>query len=230
SGAAHPARMTRDTAGEILGRVVEQEQVDASVLVVVEEGGVGSEAGVGDSVLRRRLGECSILVIDEKEICPVLRLRPGGTGDRDVDVEVAIVVYIDHRHAGRPSVGGDARGLSDVLEAHSAFVEIQAAGDHVAGEENIRQAIVVDVAHPNARSVVHVDVGLDVQRVAGGYRVLELDTGLVGTQQPENGSVAFSRPATGQQEGNQKREPPQVLRPQSPQGIFSHEPKAADFS
>src|SRR5207253_11238619 len=101
---------------------------------------------------------------------------------------------------------------------------------HVAGEEDVRQAIVVDVPDSDASPVVHVDVGLDVQRVAGGYCVLELDTGLVRTQQPENGSVAFSRPATGQQEGNQKREPPQVMRPKSPQGIFSHEPKAADFS
>ena len=106
------------------------------------------KAGVGDSVPRGFLGESAILVVDEEEIRPVLRLRPYWTGNGDVDVQVAVVVDVHHRHAGCPSIRRDTRLFRDVLEPHVPLVQIQAARDHVAGKENVRQSVVIDVAYP----------------------------------------------------------------------------------
>ena len=62
-----------------------------------------------------------------------------------------------HRHASGPSIRADARLPGDVLEPHVSSVQVEAAGDHVAGEENVRQSVIVDVA--NGYSGAVVDIG-----------------------------------------------------------------------
>jgi hypothetical protein len=75
--------------------------------------------------------------------------------------------------------------LGDVLEPHLPFVQVQATRDRVAGEEDVRQPVVVDVADRYSGAVVDVDVGLDVDRVARRDGVRERDAGLVWAQELE---------------------------------------------
>src|SRR5258708_17425729 len=55
---------------------------------------------------------------------------------------------------------------------------MQAARAHVAGQENVRQAVVVDVTDSDSATVVHIGVGLSVQRIIGGDGVRERDARL----------------------------------------------------
>src|SRR6266436_9130329 len=103
--------MAGNTAKEILGRIIEQKQVEASVAIVIQKDGVGGKPRVGDSVPRCLFGESPVLVVDEEEICPLLRLRPLVAGQRDIDVQVPVVVDVHHRSASGPSAGADARSL-----------------------------------------------------------------------------------------------------------------------
>ena len=72
------------------------------------------------------------------------------------------------------------------------FVQVQAARDHVAGEEDVRQSVIIDVADGDAGAVVDVDVGLDIQRVIGGDGVRERDAGLVGAQELEQRAIPLA--------------------------------------
>ena len=136
---ARARRMHRDLASrEILGRVVEQKQVQVTVPVVIEEDRVGRKSRVRDAVSRRLLGEGAIAVIDEQQVGPLRRLGPFGSGHGDVDVHVSVVVDVDHGRPGGPAMRGDARVRRDILEPHAALVQIEAARDHVAGQKDVR--------------------------------------------------------------------------------------------
>ena len=199
--AAHARGMARDTTREILGRIVEQKQIEAAVSVIVEKCRLRREVGVGDAELCGGLGERPVAVVDEQQICPICRFRPLGPGDGYVDVEKPVVVDVDHRDARRPPIRLDARSLGDVLEAKVTLVPIEATRDHVAGEENVRQSVVIDVADGDARAVIHIDVGLQIQRISRRDRVREGDARLVGGQKSEQWPLPLARTA-GEQDKN----------------------------
>src|SRR5436309_14655345 len=102
-------------AREIGRRIVEHKDVEVSVAVVIEEGGVYPEARVGESVFGCGFGERAVAIVDEEKIGAVLGLGVFGTGDGDVDVEITVVVDVDHRRAGGPSRRANSRALRDVL-------------------------------------------------------------------------------------------------------------------
>src|SRR6266849_1809798 len=116
----------------------------------------------------------------------LLRLRPGRSRHRDINVEVAVVVDVDHGDTGRPTVGLDARGLRDVLEPHVALVPVEAARDLIAGEENVGESVVVDVADRDAGAIVDVRHGQRIERVVRRDGVGERDAGLGWTQPPKD--------------------------------------------
>ena len=180
--------------------------------------------------MRRLFGERAVLVVDEKQIGAILRLRPLGPGNGHVDVDIAVVVDVHHRRARRPALRSDACFLSDVLEAHTALVQVQPAGHHVATEENVREAIVVYVADGDTGAVVDIDVGLDVQRITGGDRVGEPDAGFVGAEKLEQ-RVAATLLAAGQDK-DQERGSDGARSGKSParHPISLYEPTAADLS
>ena len=96
------------------------------------------ETGVGDAVPCRGLREGVIPVIDEQQVGPIGPFGPLRSGDGDVDVQIPVVIDVHHRGAGGPPVRLDACSFGDVFEPHVAFVQVQAARDHVAGEEQVR--------------------------------------------------------------------------------------------
>ena len=163
-------------AGKVLGGIVEQEEVEAAVAVVVEEDGVGGVAGVGDAEAGRGFGERAIAVIDEQQVGPVFPLGRLWPGDGDVDIQISVVVDVHHGRAGGPAGRRDPGRRRDVLEPHVPFVPVQPARDHVAREENVGQAVVIDVPDRHARAVVDVGVGLHVEGIIGRDRVRERDT------------------------------------------------------
>src|SRR5439155_21001568 len=135
-------------------------------------------------------------VIDEEQVGAIDPFGPGsGTGDGDVDIQEPIVIDVHHRCARTPPVGLDPGALGDVLELQVACVPIQAARDHVAAEEDVRQAVVIDVAHGDAGAVVDVDVVLDVEGIVGRDGVRERDAGLPRGEQPEDGRGRFAAAA-----------------------------------
>ena len=170
----------RLAAGKVFGRVVQQEQVEQPVPVVVEKDGVRRVRSIGDAVARGRLRERTLPIINEEIIGTVGALEArAGTGYGHVDVEVTVVIDIHHGSARAPTGGLHSRALGDVLELHVAFVQVQTARHHVAAEEQVGEAVIVDVAHRDARAVVDVDVFLDVERISGGDRVFKGDAGLM---------------------------------------------------
>ena len=111
-----------------------------------------------------------------------------------------VVINVHHGRAGGPSVRPHARRLRDVFEPHVAFVQVQAARDHVAGKENVRQAVVIDITDRHARTVVYVDVGLNIHRVIGGDGVCERDAGLRRGEEVEQWPMRSFRAAAIQQQ------------------------------
>src|SRR6266545_1213073 len=126
---------------EIPRRVAEEKEVEVAVPVIVEEDGVRGETGIIDVVLRRGLGEAAVAVVDEQQIAALLGRRPGWAGHREIDVDVPVVVDVDDAHTTYPAMRRDSCRLRDVLEPHVPFVQVQTARDHVAGKENVRQAV-----------------------------------------------------------------------------------------
>ena len=155
-----------------------------------------------------RFREGSIPVVDEEQIRARLRRGPRRSRHGDVDVEVAVAVDVDHRDAGGPPIGPDPRARGHVLEPHVALVEVQATRDHVAGEVQVGEPVVVDVADGDAGAVVDVGVGLNVEGVARRDGVRERDSGPVRREQLEHGTLA--RPAAG--EGEQREQEREATR------------------
>ena len=79
----------------------------------------------------------------------------------------------------RPSAQSFHAGFfGNVFEVEVPPVQIQPAGDHIAGEKDIGQAVVVEVADADPAAVVDID---DIHRVEGVILrdlVVERDTGL----------------------------------------------------
>lgn len=176
---------------KIFRRIVEQEEIEASVAIVVDKNRVRGKPCIGYRVLGSGFGERAVAVVDEEKVCTLGGSRPFGAGYRDVDIEKSVVIDVHHRCAGGPGFRRDASFRGDVLEAHVAFVEVQAAGHHVAREKEIDESIVIDVADSYACAVVDVNVSLNVQRIVGRDGVGERDAGLVRTEEPEQRLTAL---------------------------------------
>src|SRR5581483_4005183 len=122
----------------------------------------------------------------------------------DVDIREAVVVDIDDGHpAGPSSHARHACFRGDVAEVKMSFVEIQFTGHRIPGEEDIGQAVVVEI--PDADPAAVVDVH-DVHRVDGvgfGYLVIESDPCAGGRQLFEQPGLVLTggQPAQGCEEG-----------------------------
>ena len=101
----------------------------------------------------------------------------------------------------------DTCSLRDVLEPHVACVEVEATRDHVAGQEDVRQAVVVDVGDRDAGAIVDVGIRQHVHGIADGDGIGERDSGLARREQlEERGTALFTGTATSQQQNRQRAE------------------------
>jgi len=160
---------------------------------------------------RAFLGESPVLVVDEEEICPLLRLRPLGAGHGDIDVQIPVVVDVHHRGARGPTAGADARSLGDILELEVPFIPVQATRDHVAGKEDVRQSVVIDITHGYPSAIVHIGVRLKIQRIVSRDSVRERDAGLLRAQELEYRAIILPLAARHQQEWDQDGEDARLM-------------------
>src|SRR5258708_3652127 len=160
-------------ARKVPGRVIQQEEVEEAVVVVVEKDRMRGVRRVRNAVRSSRLRERAVAVVDEEKIGPVVALAAAARrGHRHVDVEVAVVVDVHHRRARTPPVGEDPGSFEHVFELHVAFVPVQPAGHHVAAEEQVGEAVIVDVPDGHAGAVIDVHVLLHVEGVVRRDRFL----------------------------------------------------------
>ena len=179
-GVARPAQRVRAGRALHVGRVVQQVHVQVAVSVIIEEEGLRGIAGKLETVLLRAVGERAVAVVDEEHVVPV---HPEIVDARDVDIDVAVPVDVGHRGAGLPARGiRDAGAVGDVLEPVIPLVQVEPVGAHVRREVEVREAVVVDVAHRHAPAVVVVHVAEDVERGVVRQPVDERDAGLLGRQ------------------------------------------------
>ena len=181
------------TALEVARRVAEQEEIEVAVAVVVKKDRVGGEAGVRDMVLRRGLGEGAVAIVDEQQVLALRGRRPRRPRHRDVDIEIPVVVDIDHTDAACPPACRDPRRLGDVCEPHVALVQVEATRNHVAREEDVRQAVVIDVADRNTPAVVNVRIRQHVDGIGDRDGVGEGDVGVPRAQTLKEGTGARAR-------------------------------------
>ena len=72
----------------------------------------------------------------------------------DNQVQIAIAIQVGKRGAGRvQTVAGDAGRLSDIRKLPVAQIVIECAGTAQVTEEQIAQAVAIDVSRRNARAV-----------------------------------------------------------------------------
>jgi hypothetical protein len=118
---------------EVAGR----EQIGPSVVVVVEEPGGKSVTGTGHAGGPRQLGERVVAVVPIEKVA-ALEIR-------DVEVHEPVVVVVGRGHSFRECHAIDARRSRDVLEHRPALVQEQLRGAFLVADEQIEQAIAVDV-------------------------------------------------------------------------------------
>ena len=193
-----------DGAGGILVEgVVNEEEVEVTVFVVVEEGGLGGVALVGEAVFSGFLGEGKVTVVDEEQVFSSGGHGVGGAAD--IDIEFTVAVNVDHSGAGAPAfLAGYAAFFGNVFEGEIPFVEEEAVVDHVAGEEDIGQAVVIDVADGYAAAVVEINIVEDVEGFAVEDGILEVDVCLVFVEMGEEVLIFFAVACTDQQETNEE--------------------------
>jgi len=70
--------------------------------------------------------------------------------------------------------------------------------DHVAGEEDIGQAVVVDIADGYSAAVVEIDIIEDVEGFAVEEGILEVDAGVVFVEPGKEGGIVGGVTAGGE--------------------------------
>src|SRR5262249_52753548 len=136
-------------AGE-LARVIDEaadEQVQATVVVVIEPHGARSPARQAQTGFRGHISECAVAVVVIKNATTV-------GGDEEVGVTVVVVIAHGYAHPeGGP--GADAGFLGDIGERAVAIVLVERVTKWFRGLEEIRRAAVYQVQiHPSVVVVV----------------------------------------------------------------------------
>lgn len=95
----------------------------------------------------------------------------------DVNVKQSIAVDIDNTNASAPrSCAGEFCPFCYILKDETTFIQVKFIGNQVAREENIKQAIVVEVCQAYTASVVKVFESVSVYRFCIIKLVDEVDT------------------------------------------------------
>ena len=146
------------------------EVVDLPRLVVGDiEVEVAVAIGVGQRRRRAppRPGEARILQFREAARAVTEEDPVPAAVDRNHEIEVIVSIDVDERGASREHILEGERGRRDLLEAPAAEVAVERARAPEAGEEEVRQAVAVDISdrdalpfreHPVAEARLFVDV------------------------------------------------------------------------
>ena len=170
-------------------KVSQEVEVQVAVAVVVEEGRLGGVARVSNAVVGSGLDEGRHVVftkplVDVEQILAAQRIF--AERRRDVNIQPTILINIHQGHARAPLVlARYLRLRGDVLKLHIALIKVQRVVHHVAGEVQIRQAVVVKITHSHSPAVVDVFFFQNVERVVFDNAVGKGDMGLFGGNETE---------------------------------------------
>jgi hypothetical protein len=100
-------------------------------------------------------------------------------GVTDVDIEPAVVVDIYENDAGAPhAILFEACFVGDVFKFKIAFIEIELVAAHVGCEEDVWEAVIVDVSDGYAAAVVKVPEQEAVIQLAVFNIISKVDAGI----------------------------------------------------
>ena len=95
-------------------------------------------------------------------------------------IKGAIRIDIRHYHAGGPGLAPqDPCLLRDILESEVPFVQVKPVRDHIPRQEDIHQAIVVDVPQGDSPAIIEVPVFEDVEILLVLHIVDKINPGAV---------------------------------------------------
>jgi hypothetical protein len=96
----------------------------------------------------------------------------------DIDIGIAIVIDIGYADPRTPSCRLQTRRRRDIFEPEISLVDIQPAADHTPAKEQVGQAILIKIAYPDPRTIVHIFVDEHIHRIAFRDRIAEANMGL----------------------------------------------------
>ena len=141
-------------------------------MVVIKKDADGAVAGVGDAVLFSGFFEDRDAVavgafVDIEQVCPEVRVITERRGY--IEIGKSVSVDVDDGGARAPVTGtAYSSAVGDVFEAEMAPVEIELAGDHIAGEEDVGESVIIEVADANSTAIVDVGVIENIQTIVFG--------------------------------------------------------------
>ena len=111
-------RSAEDVPADVPIEIAGDEQVQPSIVIVIEESGGGRPATGADARLRRHIGERSIAVVAVEGVPPIAR---------DVEIRESVVVVIadGHAHAVVVPGAGETRRGCHIRETAVAVLPIQ---------------------------------------------------------------------------------------------------------
>ena len=172
------------------GTILDHKTVQVAVAVIVKKGDLRGIGGDIEAVLMRGFRKGAVVVIDVKFVAPPAVAHVAGIAD--VDIQPAVVVDVDEDCAGAPhAVLVEARLRGNVFKMEIAFIEIEFVASHVRREENIREAVVVDVADGNPAAVVEVPEKEAIVQPLISDLVVEFDAGILHQFEKRRGAGGF---------------------------------------
>src|SRR3982751_2316787 len=152
---------------------VGHEQIEFSVVVVIEENGARGMSGVSHP---GRLGD-----VAEATAANVLKEMIAVAHCRYEQIGIAVVVDVSERAADRDRVRHLQPGrFCDVSEPATALILPQLVGAELRDEVQIGQSVAIDVGRANTGAVIVVDELVSLARIVD-HPVLEVDSALAHT-------------------------------------------------
>ena len=154
--------------------VVDHKTIQVAIAVIIKESDLGSVGGYAQSILVGGFGKGEIMIVDiELVLAMPIAHMPGVA---DINIEPSIIVDIDEHYACAPhAVLAEAGLVGNVFEMEVTFVEIKFVVRHVGGEEDVREAVVVDIPDGDAAAVVEIAEKEAIIELAIFYVILEMD-------------------------------------------------------
>ena len=156
------------------GAVVDHKTIEVAVAVIVKKSDLGSVGGYAEPVFVGGFGKGEVMIVDIELVLAVAIAHMPGVAD--IDVEPSVIVDIHEHYACAPhAVLSEAGLVGDVLELEIAFVEIKLIVRHVGGEEDVGEAVVVDIPDGDATAVVEIAEKEAIIEPTIFYVVLKMD-------------------------------------------------------
>jgi len=102
------------------------------------------------------------------------------TGITNINIEPAIVIYVNKHNAGTPhTILNNSRRRRDILKFEIAFVEVDLIIPHIGSKKNVGKAIIVQVTYSNSSSIIKVPKKKTVFKFTVRNAVIEINPRII---------------------------------------------------